>query len=172
MSYPVEYREAMVRRMLGPEGASAHKLSRDTGIPRSTLCRWRREVLSVDWMERDKDPEQRPPRMRPKDWPAQQKLCVVLEAAGLSDEDLGAFLRREGLHEAQLEEWRQSALSGALLSLSGKKPKAPARSTRERELERELRRKEKALAEAAALLVLRGKLEALSAEEGDDTTQS
>jgi transposase-like protein len=171
MSYPVEYREAMVRRMIGPEGRSAHQLSRDTGIPRSTLCRWRREVLSVDWMERDKDPKQRPPRMRPRDWPAQEKLRVVLEAAALSDEELGALLRREGVHEAQLAEWRASALSGALESLSGNKPKAPAPSTQVRDLQRELRRKEKALAEAAALLVLRGKMQALWGEEGDDTTE-
>ena len=96
----------------------------------------------------------------------------MLDAAALDEEELGALLRREGVHEAQLAEWRESALSGALQSLSGKTPRAAAPSKRERELERELRRKEKALAEAAALLVLRGKLEALSAEEGDDTQKS
>lgn len=158
--------------MIGPEQASAHELSRVTGVARQTLCRWRLEALSVNWMDGHKDPDKGPPRLRPEDWPAQAKLRAVLEAAALSDEELGAFLRREGLHEAQLEEWRQEAMAGALQSLSGKNSRAAARSTRERELERELRRKEKALAEAAALLVLRGKLEALSAEEGDDTTNS
>lgn len=170
MAYPVEFRESLVRRMIGPEQASAHELARATGVARQTLCRWRVEALSVNWMSDHDDAS--PPRLRPEDWPAQAKLRAVLEAAALSDEELGEFLRREGLHEVQLEEWRQEAMAGALQSLSGKRSRAAARSTRERELERELRRKEKALAEAAALLVLRGKLEALSAEEGDDTTKS
>lgn len=172
MSYPVEYREHLVRRMIGVEDCSAHQLSRDTGVPRQTLCRWRNEALRVNWMERDEDSAKRPPRLRPQDWPAQAKLRVVLEAAALEDEELGAFLRREGVHEAQLAEWRESALSGALRSLSDRQRRSEARSARERQLERELARKEKALAEAAALLVLRGKLDALLAEEGDDTQQS
>ena len=169
MAYPVEFRESLVRRMIGTEQASAHELSRVTGVARQTLCRWRVEALSVNWMSDHDDAS--PPRLRPQDWPAQAKLRAVLEAAALSDDELGAFLRREGLHEAQLEQWRQEALSGALHSLSGKRARAPARSTRERDLERELRRKEKALAEAAALLILRGKMQALWGEEGDDTTK-
>ena len=171
MAYPLEFRESLLRRMIGPEQASAHELSRVTGVARQTLCRWRLEALSVNWMERNEGAANGPPRLRPEDWPAQAKLRVVLEAAALDEEELGAFLRREGVHEAQLAEWRQSALSGALQSLSGRKARGPARSTRERELERELRRKEKALAEAAALLVLRGKLQALWGEEGNDTTE-
>ena len=82
---------------------------------------------------------------RPQDWSPEEKLAAVIEAAAVADEDLGAFLRRKGLHEAHLREWRQQVLSGL--------DKAPTRSAkhapqarRVKELEKELRRKEKALA--------------------------
>jgi hypothetical protein len=97
---------------------------------------------------------------------AEDKLRLVLEAGRLSDDELGAFLRREGLHEAELDEWRDTMLS------SLKPPTKTARSAdarRVRELERELRRKDKALAEAAALLVLQKKVQALWGDEDDDT---
>ena len=76
----------------------------------------------------------------------------MLEASRLSDEQLGAFLRREGLHEATLREWRAAALEAL-----GTPKTARAETRRVRELERELRRKDKALAETAALLVLQKK---------------
>jgi hypothetical protein len=49
---------------------------------------------------------------RPQDWTAEEKLNAVIEAATVPEEELGAFLRRKGLHEAQLKEWRQIVLSG------------------------------------------------------------
>jgi len=105
---------------------------------------------------------------RPARWPPSERLRIVIESASLSEEELGEFLRREGLHAATLEQWRADALSG----LGG--PSAPAArgkvSRRERELQRELRRKEKALAEAAALLVLQKKTRLLFGEDEDDSS--
>lgn len=106
---------------------------------------------------------------RPKDWSAQEKLQVVIEAAGVPEEELGAFLRRKGLHEAQLEEWRQSVL-GSLEKTPGRPgKKRTAEARRVRELERELARKDKALAEAAALLVLKKKARAIWGGEDEST---
>ena len=49
---------------------------------------------------------------RPQDWSAKEKLAAVLEAASLSDEDLGAFLRSKGLHNTQLQQWQEQMLAG------------------------------------------------------------
>jgi transposase-like protein len=92
----------------------------------------------------------------------------VLEAAALSDAELGEFLRRKGLHEAQLEEWRRLATE-ALGNSQRQSRKPSAEEARIRELEKELRRKDKALAEAAALLVLQKKARAIWGDGGDDT---
>ena len=109
-----------------------------------------------------------------KSWTAEEKLRLVLEAAKLSEQELGAFLRREGVHAAQLEQWRQVVTSAATEALQPNRKAASARpspteSRRIRELERELRRKDKALAEVTALLALKKKLEMLWGDADDDT---
>ena len=93
----------------------------------------------------------------------------MLEASALPETQLGEFMRRQGLHEADLAAWREMAL-GAL----GAAPMSQSRSgdaRRVRELEKELRRKDKALAETAALLVLQKKVRAIWGD-GDDDTKS
>jgi len=101
---------------------------------------------------------------RPEDWSAEERLRAVMESSRLTEAELGAFLRREGLHEATLRQWRASALEGL-------GPQRATRSEQKRlqELEKELRRKDKALAEAAALLVLQKKVRALWGDGDDDT---
>jgi transposase-like protein len=106
---------------------------------------------------------------RPQDWTAQEKLNAVIEAASVSEQELGAFLRRKGLHEAQLNEWRQVVLAGLDQRPGGASKKRTPQARRVRELERELARKEKALAEAAALLVLQKKARAIWGDVDDAT---
>lgn len=112
--------------------------------------------------------EQQPPKKekRPEDWSPAEKLAAVMEASQLRDVELGEFLRRKGLHEAQLTQWRQSALE----ALGSAKPsRTSTESRRVRELEKQIRRKDKALAEAAALLVLQKKIQAIWGDGDDDT---
>lgn len=106
----------------------------------------------------------------PKDWKPEDKLKIVLEAQNIPDNQLGAFLRTKGIHETHLQQWRARILDG----LSDTPvPKKPARSSADvkkiKELEKELQRKEKALAEAAALLVLKKKVHAIWGDEDNDT---
>ena len=107
---------------------------------------------------------------------ADDKLRLVMESAALTGEALGEFLRREGVHEAQLVEWRQRATSAATDALKDAKRKradTTPEARRIRELESELRRKDKALAEAAALLVLKKKWTAyLEERDGDMDSRS
>jgi hypothetical protein len=79
------------------------------------------------------------------------------------------MLRREGLHEVDLKGFEAEALAGLTPATRQTGPSPEAK--RIAELERELRRKDKALAEAAAILVLRKKVEALWEGEGDDTDE-
>jgi hypothetical protein len=52
------------------------------------------------------------PQKRPQDKSAEEKLKIVIDAETLPEEQLGAFLRLNGIHEAQLREWRSMMLSG------------------------------------------------------------
>jgi transposase-like protein len=167
MSYSPAFRENMVRKMTGPNGVSAHALSRDVGVSQSALSRWLREARMVGVMSKNKEDPKTP--KSPRDWTFEEKLRAVAEAAGLADEELGAFLRREGIHEAQLKQWRD-AMAAAVADTkrkASKREKATAKQVKK--LERELRRKEKALAEVTALLVLKKKAEAIWGAEDDAT---
>ena len=108
---------------------------------------------------------------RPQDWTAEEKLQVVVEAAAEPETELGAFLRRQGLHEAQLQQWRQQVLAALEQRTTRTSKKSTPEARQLRELERELARKDKALAEAAALLILKKKAQAIWGDE-DDTTGS
>jgi transposase-like protein len=157
----------MVSRLTGPGALSATALSREVGISQGTLSRWLREAGTIKSMSTSKKD---PTPQSPRDWPLERKLRVVLESLSLSDTELGAFLRREGLHEAQLQEMR-SSLEEAF-SDKKKKPAKKVSSEKKaiKKLEKELARKDKALAEVTALLVLKKKLEAyFSGDEEEDT---
>ena len=170
--YTEAFKSKMVQRMSGPRAKTATALAPEVGVPQPTLSRWLRTAQG-NLVPMAKDPpqvtapavERAPaPAKRPEDWSAEERLRAVLDSSRLTDEELGAFLRREGLHEATLREWRAAALEGL-------GPQRATRSEQKRvqELERQLRRKDKALAEAAALLVLQKKVRALWGDGDDDT---
>jgi transposase len=103
---------------------------------------------------------------------AEDKVRLVFAAEALAADDLGALLRREGVHDAELGVWRTAVKTAAVAALNGSaRNAAPARSAERKrilELERELRRKDKALAEAAALLILEKKRQAIWGDVDDD----
>jgi transposase-like protein len=77
------------------------------------------------------------------------------------------FLRTKGIHAAVLDEWRQQALAGLRGTVEASKLQTESKQVRE--LKRELERKDKALAETAALLVLKKKAQAIWGDEDDGT---
>ena len=166
--YPNDLRQYVVERMLGPQRVSVNAMAREMGIGSTTLSRWRDQARSVAGMSNKSSKREQgsPTARRPQDWDSQARLRAVIEAAGLDDAALGAWLREHGLHAADLEQWREAAVRG----LSGRSA-AVSDARQIKALRRELARKEKALAEAAALLVLSGKARALWGEGGESTTK-
>jgi transposase-like protein len=167
----------MIQRMLDPNAESACELARETGVSQTTLSRWLRTATTVNGMAKNKQtpprrsrPTENPDR-RPKDWSPEEKLQAVLEASQIPDEDLGSWLRSKGLYKADIDAWRRVVFSA--LAGEGKTKKKSAGSTKAskelRALRRELERKDKALAETAALLVLKKKVQAIWGDEDDAT---
>ena len=97
-----------------------------------------------------------------------EKYQLVLEAAGIDNEQLGLFLRERGLHSEHLTIWDQELREMIEKKNDKKDVELKALKKRNQELEKELQRKEKALAEAAALLLLKKKLDALMEDQKDD----
>lgn len=159
--YNDAFKAKMVQRMLGPRAVSATVLGREVGVPQSTLSSWVRKARRrMEQQERSTGvPERRD---------ARDKLRIVSAAEGMPDDDVGAFLRREGVHQTELEQWRGATLEA--LGESTARSSAPE-SKRVKQLEREVKRKDRALAEAAAILVLQKKVRALWGDEDDDTDE-
>jgi transposase-like protein len=168
--YSESFKTKLVQKMLMPNARPVSALAREAGVPEGTLFRWKKETI-LGGMSADRADDKPPsPPKPPHQWNAEAKLAVVLEAAAVPEAELGAFLRRKGLHAAQLAEWRKQALAG----LDGRGSKADRKAAnvearRVRDLERELKRKDKALAEAAALLILKRKAQAIWGGEDDST---
>jgi len=160
--YSEDFKKDMVIKMAAPGAQSATSLAKETGVPQSTLSRWLRSYATV----RLEGEAMR--QRRPQDWNAKEKLEALLEYERISEEEQrGVFLRQKGLHEATLEKWKKEMLEALKIKpfVGGKKD--PQRK-RIAALERELRRKEAALAEAAALLVLKKKADAIWGDGKDE----
>jgi transposase-like protein len=165
VQYTEGFKARMIERMAGPEAISATALAREVGVPQSTLSRWLRDRGDRRFVGMN---DQRRPDGRNRG--AEEKLRIVLEASQLEGEELGALLRREGLHEAELKRWVEAATAALSPSRKTKGKKSKAEAKRIRELEKDLRRKEKALAEVTALLALQKKIEEIWGDEADGTS--
>ena len=164
--YTTAFRNRMVARLVGPHAISATALGSETGLAQATLSRWLRQASRLrPTMPRDDD--KKLAKKQPQEWTPEEKLEIVLEAAALSEGELGVYLRGKGIHEAVLEEWREQALAGLRGTEAASKQQTESREVRE--LKRELKRKDKALAETAALIVLKKKAQEIWGAE-DDTT--
>ena len=132
-------------------------VARELSVSTSTLERWRADALS------------RPARERA--WTAAARFEAVLVTAAMDEAGKSAWCREKGVYPQELEQWRMAATHALAdpedaARISHREKKADRR--RIKELERDLRRKEKALAEAAALLVLSKKLEAIFPKDKDE----
>jgi transposase-like protein len=154
--YVTEFKENIIARMLPPRSESVPSISKETGIPVDTLYTWRIQyrnnqhvpAISASGLLRNHDSE--------------EKLMAIIETASLSETELGEYCRRKGYYPEQIAGWRASIVQG----LSAPPNKADREQLQQqskmiKQLHQELNRKEKALAETAALLVLGKKVAAL-----------
>jgi hypothetical protein len=167
-------RSRAVARLVGPHATSARRLAVELGISEATLSRWRQAAAIIP----DMPPRTRAPSTStttpaavvaatPRARTAREKVVIAVRAAELQGQELGEFLRREGVHQAEVEAWMTGAESGVT---EARKPLPPSKELRK--LKAEIARKDKALAETAALLVLQKKVAAIWGGEGDDTEDS
>ncbi len=154
--YSVAFKQKMVERLTGKRAVSALQLSKETGVQQQSLSRWLQEARSLPLMATKKPVN--------RQWTVERKARVLADAARLSGEELSAYLDREGVAFADFESWRLSLEEGGRASVATNK--------RIRKLERELARKEKALAEAAALLVLKKTVASLYHDDEDEDTDA
>lgn len=164
MGYSPERKASALKRMLPPYMTPIRQLAREEGISEATLHKWRQEARAGGQLLPDAD-------TGPEGWSSRDKFAAVLETAALNDAQLGEYCRERGLYPEQIHAWRQACeAANDWAQAAHVRTNKATREERQRirTLERELARKERALAEAAALLVLRKKAAAIWGEEEDE----
>ena len=157
--YTAEQRECVIQQMMPPLNRAVVELAKATGITTVTLRIWLKmaraegRIMLGDGKQRDQ-------------WSSTNKFRIVLETAPLSEAELSAYCRMKGIYPEQVAQWRliceQANAPVTVKPAAIPEAKADAKQVqRIRELERTLKKKEAALAEAAALLVLEKKAAAI-----------
>ena len=157
MGYSPERKTAVLKRMLAPNNMAIRRLSQEEGVSEATLHKWRAEARGKGQLLPDAD-------AGPAGWSSRDKFAAVLETAALNEADLAEYCRKRGVFSAQIKAWRLACeQANDWDRASTTKMSQVTRDDRKRvkDLERELARKDRALAETAALLVLRKKLGAI-----------
>jgi len=165
--YSKELQRTVLERMRPPHSESVAALSEEFGVPTATLYTWRSKALSRGELVSN----QRSSSATASGWSAEAKLAAVIETSALTETERSEYCRSKGIHVEELKQWKDSCLGGfsgqtARDADAARQHKADQQQVKT--LKRELRRKEKALAESAALLVLSKKMEAIWAEDEDE----
>ena len=163
--YPQERKDAILKKLLPPHSRTVAEVAKEEGISEATLYNWRKQLRGSGAAVPNS-------KTSAGQWSAQTKLAVVADTFSMTEHELSQYCREKGLYPEQVKAWRSDCMQGFMSSKEREaetKRQANADKREIKALKKELRHKEKALAEAAALLVLRKKLRAFYGEEpGDD----
>lgn len=159
--YSSEFKEQIVRKMMPPSSQSVAQISRETNISSPTLYAWRNQYRSQGYVvpATHKDPE---------GWDWKAKAAAVIATQPMNEAEKSAYCRENGIYPEQLEAWEASFEVADSSHRTVSKTEDAATRKKLKQLERELRRKDKALAEAAALLVLSKKAQAIWGTKEED----
>jgi transposase len=159
--YSKEFKDSVVKRLESSPDETVPKISEELGIAKSTIYQWIKNTT----------PGTAPSNKPSSKWNSQDKFHIVLETYTLSEEELAAYCRRKGIYSDEVKSWREQCLQAN--TIITKEPQKTIEELKEEKqknktLEKELRFKEKALAETAALLVLRKKAQAIWGEQEEE----
>ena len=164
MKYSKEYRESILRRIMPPNSEPIARIAKEEGISEQTLRNWQKRARRDGYAAPGTDAQS-------EKWSTQDKFVIVVETASMNESELAEYARKKGLYVEQIKAWRDACMNanGGIAKEAARLSRALKDSQKERrKLERELHRKEKALAEAAALLVLRKKARAIWGDPEDE----
>ena len=152
--YSPKFKEQIVKKLMPPHNQSVAQVSRDTGVAVPTLYAWKKVFRSKGCVVPEKS-------SRPAQWDSKAKLAAVIQVAGMNEAQRSEYCRELGLYTEDLDAWRAAfeALDGDTQPVS--KAQLAAQRKKVLQLEKEIKRKDKALAETAALLVLSKKVQAI-----------
>ena len=161
-SYSEEFKKVAVQKYFSSKNRRLGDLSAEIGVASSTIHYWvqkyKKYAINTDMKDTPK---------RPQDWTADEKIQACFDYENLSAVQQGEFLRSKGLHSTHLAEWKKLCVSALSSKASEIAPRSELNEAvrKIKELERDLLRKDRALAETTALLVLKKKADLIWGKE-------
>ena len=162
--YTAEFKAQLLSKVFSPNSPNTVELAQQAGIPYSTLYNWIKMSKKQNGIEHQVNPP-----LRPHSQPAEAKLRAVMDTLDKTDSERGEYCRAHGFHSHHLESWKAQILEGLEVKPGQKEKAEHQQLTKEnKHLKSELSRKDKALAEVSALLILKKKADLLWGKPEDD----
>ncbi len=171
VSYPKEIKEQMIAKLLSSNGPSVIQLSKESGISESALYKWLKLYKNNVYLQGNTNmaDDQNSKPIRPQNWSAEAKLNAIIATAPMTKEEVGTYCRSNGIYLHHLDEWKNKIIAGLKPSVSKEKLVNKKLTAENKALKSDLNRKDKALAETSALLVLKKKADLIWGVQKDDT---
>lgn len=156
-AYSSELKKSTVQKILMPGGPSVMEMAKKTGAHHTSIRKWIKNYGNVSNMKKSKE------------WTPEKKLEAIIKTASMNENELGEYLRTNGIHSSELEQWKQDFYSSQRSPGRPKKdPQLVNLEAKEKQLKKELRRKEKALAEMSARVILLKKSQEIFGDSEED----
>jgi len=161
VKYNEQFKEQAVQKAIANEGnITPEELAKQLNMGYSTLQRWVRNYKQPGGNSMPTSIKR-----RPKDWSASERLGALIVTGNMDEQARNAYCREQGLYTKHLEQWQRnfSDMPTGKRTLQSQESKLLKKENKA--LQKELRRKDQALAETTAILVLKKKLAALYGED-------
>lgn len=166
VKYTNAFKEQAVEKVLGrPEGVTQKEIAESLGVDPTSLRKWifksrNHESAEVNHIKKEK---------RPQDWSLEERLTMVILCGPLDEAAMSEACRKQGLYPHHVAQWKLDFINGnSARDTTKNSPENRQLKTEVATLKKELNRKDKALAETAALLVLQKKVSLLLGDDGDN----
>lgn len=157
LKYSKEFKQSTIQKILMPGGPTIMEMAVKTGAHPTSIRDWMKTYGNKSIMKKTKE------------WSPEEKLIAIAKTLTMSENELGEFLRSNGLHSTEIDEWKLDIYS--VLKAPGRPkidPEIIQLRNKEKQLSKDLNRKDKALAEMSARVILLKKSHAIFGEPEDD----
>jgi len=152
-----EFKESIIQKSLMPGGPKITELARKHDLCVTTVYGWKKNYANQADMKKSEK------------WTPEKKLEAIVKTASMDENELGEYLRKNGLHSSDLEQWRKDFYSSQKSPGRPKKdPELAKLEVNHKKLKKDLSRKERALAEMSARVILLKKSHEIFGDDEED----
>lgn len=163
MRYSEGFKASIIRKLVDGSGRTVYQVAKETGVSVQTIQSWHERLkagkIAMNGSGADLTPSQRSPG---------EKLALLLESKTIPEDARGEWLRQNGLHSEHLPLWELELSTMVRDKQADLMEELKNAKKQNKELQKELARKEKALAEALVIITLKKKYPRLFSEDVED----